>query len=330
MVKIGDIARMAGVSPATVSRVLNGTASVDPDKRKRVLKAVRETGYRPNEIARSLYKKSSHIIGYVIPSILNIFLNEIGRAIESEAFQNGYKVILCNTEESPEKETAYIEMLISMNADGIIITSNNDRLEAEISNCPLPVVALDQKIGSRYTAVSVLADNYEGGFLAAEHLAQCGCRHIIHMRCPQKYLGGVQRFKGYLDACGRYGMEPRYIDSDFDFESGIQCSREILSRFPDTDGILASSDMTALSLYKILCEHGLRVPDDVMIVGYDDVKLSRLMTPELTTIAQPMDEMGRLAVRTIIGLVSEKRALKQISILPVSLKVRQTTKPKRV
>lgn len=326
MVKIDDVAKLANVSSATVSRVLNGTAKVNYDKQKRVLKAIRETGFKPNEIARSLYKKSSHIIGYVVPNILNIFLNEIGRAIESEAFQNGYKVILCNTDESPEKESAYIQMLMSMNADGIIITSNNEKLESEIRSCKIPVVMLDQKVNTTFPAVTVQADNYKGGYLAAEHLVKCGCRRIVHMRGPQKYLSGIQRFKGYLDACEKYGIEPRYVNCNYDFESGIRSSKELLSRFPDADGILAASDMTALSLYKILYEQGRRVPDEVMIVGFDGVELSALMTPELTTIVQPINEMGSLAVKIIIDLVSKKETPHPQNILPVSLKIRQTTK----
>lgn len=326
MVKISDIAKLAQVSPATVSRVLNGTAKVSQEKKKKVLSAINETGFRPNEIARSLYKKSSRIIGYVVPSIMNIFLNEIGCAIEAEAFRNGYKVILCNTDKSPEKELQYIEMLISMNADGIIIMSNNDMIEEEIDKCSIPIVVLDQKTDIHYAAAVVQSDNHKGGFMAAEHLVKCGCRHIIQMRGPQKYLSGVQRFEGYLDACKKYHMEPRYVDAGYDFESGIGCAKKILKQFPNADGILASSDMTALSLYKVLCEEKKRVPDEIMIVGYDGLSLSKLMTPELTTVAQPMGRIGKLAAEIIIDMVNGKKNVKTYNILPVSLRIRQTTK----
>ncbi|HEX3039081.1 MAG TPA: LacI family DNA-binding transcriptional regulator [Caproiciproducens sp.] len=146
---ISDVAKLAGVSPATVSRVMNGTAKVSEEKLKRVLQAINETDFKPNEIARSLYKKSSRIIGYIVPSIMNIFLTEIGRAIEDEAFQNGYKMILCNSDENPKKEIAYINMLSSMNADGIIITANNEHLDEEIRSCRIPIVVLDKKRGNQ-------------------------------------------------------------------------------------------------------------------------------------------------------------------------------------
>ena len=292
-----------------------------------MLDAINETGFKPNEIARSLYKKSSRIIGYIVPSILNIFLNEIGRAIEDEAFQSGYKMILCNSDENPKKEAAYINMLSSMNADGIIITANNEHLEEEIRSCSLPIVVLDKSAGTSYTA-SVQSDNYSGGRIATEHLIDCGCRNIVLMRGPQKYSSSQQRFLGYVDACNEHGIQPLFINSEYSFSEGIRCSRELLQRFQSVDGILASSDMVALSLYKVLCEQGRRVPDDIMIVGYDGVELSSLMTPALTTIAQPIEEIGRLSARLIIDQVANNKIEQRENILPVSLKIRQTTKQK--
>lgn len=320
---IGDVAKLAGVSPATVSRVMNGTAKVSEEKLKRVLKAIDETDFKPNEIARSLYKKSSRIIGYIVPSIMNIFLTEIGRAIEDEAFQNGYKMILCNSDENPKKEIAYINMLSSMNADGIIITANNEHLDEEIRSCRIPIVVLDKNAGTGYTA-SVQSDNYSGGRIAAEHLIECGCKHIVLMRGPQKYSSSQQRFLGYVDVCNEHGIQPLFINSSF--LDGIECSRELLQRFPNVDGILASTDMVALSLYKVLCEQGRRVPDEIMIVGYDGLELSELMTPALTTVVQPIEQIGRLAAKLIIDQVANNEIGQRENVLPVSLKIRQTTR----
>ncbi len=327
LVHIGDVARLAGVSSATVSRVINGTAKVNEEKRRRVLDAIHETGFKPNEIARSLYKKSSRIIGYIVPSILNIFLNEIGRAIEDEAFRNGFKMILCNSDENPEKEAAYINMLSSMNADGIIITINNEHLEKEIRDCRIPIVVLDKNAGTSYTA-SVQSDNYTGGRIAAEHLIECGCRHIVMMRGPQQYISSQQRFLGYVDVCNEFGIQPLFVNSQYTFQNGIETSREILRRFPEVDGIMASTDMVALSLYKVLCEQGKRVPDEIMIVGYDGLELSELMTPALTTVVQPTEQIGRLAAKLIIDQVTNQPIENRENILPVALKVRETTMKK--
>ncbi|NLG93081.1 MAG: LacI family transcriptional regulator [Clostridiales bacterium] len=326
LAQISDVAKLAGVSPATVSRVINGSAKVSEEKAKRVLEAIKATGFKPNEIARSLYKKSSRIIGYIVPSILNIFLNEIGRAIEEEAFEHGYKMILCNSDENPKKEAAYIQMLTAMNADGIIITANNDNLDEEIRNCPLPIVVLDKEASGRYTAV-VQSDNYAGGRLATEYLLKCGSKHPVLMRPPQKYSSGRQRFLGYVEVCEEHGIQPLYIDSPFSSNDGLRCSKELLERFPYVDGILAVNDMTVLSLYKVLLMQGRRVPDDIMIVGYDGIELGGLMTPELTTVLQPIEEIGRLSAKIIIDQVADKTPDRQEYILPVKLKVRQTTRP---
>ena len=325
MVHIGDVAKLAGVSSATVSRVLNGTAKVSEEKARRVRKAIAETGFNPNEIARSLYKKSSRMIGYIVPSILNIFLSEIGRAIEDEAFRSGYKVVLCNTDQKPEKEAAYIKMLSSMNADGIIITANNEHLEEELENCRLPVVVLDKSAGASYTA-SVQSDNYQGGRISTEHLIRCGCRRIVLMRGPQQYSSSQQRFLGYVDACNEHGIQPLFVESGFSAAEGWDSAQELFRRFPDAEGILAVSDMVAFSLFKFLRGQGRRVPDDVMVVGYDGVELSGLMAPPLTTVAQPIEAIGRRAVSLILEQVENGKIEQRENVLPVTLKIRETTK----
>lgn len=322
---ISDVAKLAGVSSATVSRVINGTAKVSEEKARRVREAIAETGFSPSEIARSLYKKSSRIIGYIVPSILNIFLNEIGRAIEDEAFSNGYRVILCNTDQNPAKEAAYIKMLSSMNADGIIITANNEHLDEELENCKLPVVVLDKSVGAQYNA-SVQSDNYQGGKMSTEHLIRCGCRKIVLMRGPQQYASSQQRFLGYVDACNEHHIQPLFVNSGFNWEEGRGGALELFRRFPDAEGILATSDMVALSLYKLLYEQGKSVPDDMMIVGYDGIVLSELMTPALTTVAQPVETIGRKAVKLILEQVETGKIEQKENILPVSLVIRETTK----
>lgn len=325
LVRISDIARMTGVSSATVSRVINGTAGVSAEKAKLVEDAIQKTGFHPNEIARSLYKKSSRLIGYILPSVQNGFLSEIGRSIEDEAFRSGYKMVLCNSDENPEKEAAYLKMLIGMNADGIILTANNEFLDQQIRSCPIPIVVLDKSAGTHCTA-SVQSDNYAGGRIAAEHLIRCGCRQIVLMRGLQKYSSSRQRFLGYTDVCRKNGIQPLYVDSGYSYDDGLESARQLFRQYPGADGILASTDLVAFALYKVIHEQKRRVPDDVMIVGYDDVGLSRLMIPALTTVAQPIEEIGRLSVRLIVEQ-TERGAIRQREyVLPVSLKMRETTK----
>ena len=160
MTSIRDVAKLAGVSPSTVSRVINGTAKVDEEKMQRVLNAISETGFKPNEVARSLFKKSSRIIGVIAPDIENPFFTEMAKAIEGEAYARGYRMTLCYSENKPEKEKESIRMLSRMNADGIILMTNNEEIDAEVKDCGIPVVAVDRRINADGELAFVEADHY--------------------------------------------------------------------------------------------------------------------------------------------------------------------------
>ena len=306
MASIREVAKIAGVSPATVSRVMNGTANVDEEKKQRVLEAIQETGFKPNELARALFKKSSKIIGMIVPNIENPFFSEIAKAVEEEAFQNGYKMLLCNSANNPKKERMNIQMLVQMQADGIVIMTNSDRTGKKIAECGLPVVVMDRKLSEGREIAFIESDHYKGGKLAAEHLIECGCQHIV---------------------CRKYGRKAVWIDCDYDYDAGLAAAEELIRRYPDTDGILASNDMAAMAVYKVLHQNGRRVPEDVQLVGFDNIEFSRRMTPELTTISQPIEEMGKLAVQMIIHH-GEEISYQKENIFDVELIRRQTTKKK--
>ncbi len=327
MASIRDVAKLAGVSPATVSRVMNGTVNVDDDKKEKVLRAIRETGFRPNELARALYKKSSRIIGVIVPNIENPFFNELARAVEEEAYRNRYKILLCNSNDNTEKEFMNIQMLAQMKADGIIIVTNSDNTGQVIADCQLPVVVVDRRLTNSGQTAYVESDHYKGGQMAVSHLIECGCRNIVFLRGPLWLSSGLWRYRGYQEICSKYGMQERWIDCQYDYEDGLRAARELITQYPDTDGIIASNDMVAIATYKILSGQGYRVPEDVQIIGFDNIRFSWLFTPELTTVIQPIMDMGALAVQIIMkhrqGLPFQKE-----NILDVSLVERQTTKRK--
>ena len=179
MASIRDVAKIAGVSPATVSRVMNGTANVDADKRQRVYEAIKQTGFVPNEVARSLYKKSAKLIGLIIPSITNPFFTELADSVEKAADKSGFRVVYYNTDNNPDKEKMAVGMLKSMNADGIIITSNNEELIDVIDKSGLSVVMIDRNMSSESTYTLITSDHYYGGRLAAECLIDSGCKQIV-------------------------------------------------------------------------------------------------------------------------------------------------------
>lgn len=325
MISIREVAKLAGVSPSTVSRVMNGTANVNDEKRQKVEKVILETGFKPNEAARTLYKKSAHIIGVIVPNIENPFFNAMARAIEQEAYVNGYRLTLCNSDNNLEKEKNSIELLGRMNADGIILLTNQEGLSEEIRQCRIPVIAIDRQVRISNEVACIESDHYAGGRIAMEHLISCGCRHIVNMQAPQELSSARKRYQGYLDVCREHGITPRSIPCRYAFEDGMKQTELLLEQYPDTDGILAANDMVAISAYKVLHKKGIRVPEDIQIIGFDNINLSSLVTPEITTVAQPIQEMGTKAVHILLDYLDGRQVEKR-NIFDVELIVRETTR----
>ena len=324
MATIREVAQLAGVSPATVSRVMNGTAKVDEEKRKRVEDAIRETGFKPNKLARALFKNSSGLIGLIVPNIDNPFFNEIAKAIEEEAYNKGLHIVLCSSGNNTQKEADNIQMLEQMKADGIILITNGNHTGRMIEKCSLPVIVVDRHITDCGEIAHIEADHYQGGKLATEFLVKCGCRSIVCLRGPQEFTSGRLRYQGYCDVCRENGIPERYVDTKYSFESGIKAAYEMLERFSETDGIVAANDMVAISSYKVLRSKGIRVPEDIQIVGFDDIRFSSLVSPAVTTIHQPITEMGKRAVE-IIFRYAEGSEYSEKNVFDVYLVERETT-----
>ena len=326
MPSIKDVAALANVSPATVSRVMNGTAKVDEEKRERVLKAIQETGCVPNEAARTLFKRSAKIIGLVLPSIENPFFTQFSGAVERTADAHGYKVVLFNTDGEIEKEKNILQMLSAMNADGIILTTSSEGVDSDIQNCTIPVVVTDRLTKKKVADAYVHCDHYRGGRLAAEHLIENGCKHIVCLRGKQDISSARERYLGCKDMCSERDIKVQVIDCDYSFEAGVKATEEMLKTYPDADGIVACNDMVAISAYKVLHQSGIKVPEQIQLIGYDNIQLSELMTPELTTIAQPIEEIGRKAVELVL---QKKENDEKEYILEPKLIIRETTKNKK-
>lgn len=324
MASIRDVAKLAGVSPATVSRVMNGTANVTEEKREKVLRAISETDFVPNEVARTLFKKSSKTIGFIIPSIQNPYFTQMADVIDRAAKELGFRILLCNVEHDLDRERSAIQMLISANADGIIIASNNSELQHELSLCEIPVVILDSLFRTKDVNAYIYCNYYQGGMMAAEHLHKCGCRKIVCIKGPQQLFTAQARYQGYVDFCEDNGIEQHSIECDYDFHAGMAVTEELLSSYPDVDGIIACNDIVAISIYKILHKRNISVPEQIQLIGFDDVHLSSLISPELTTIHQPIEEMGRRAISIICDPEGLEKRGKQF-VFPVHLIERETT-----
>ena len=326
MASIREVAKLANVSPATVSRVMNGTARVDEEKKQRVLAAIKETGFVPNEVARSLFKKSAKLIGLILPSIENPFFAQLAGAIERCADKHGYRLVLCNTGSVTEKEKAAMQMLSSMNADGIILTTSNEELREFTENCSIPIIVTDRVFQGSNKLKYVHCDHYKGGRMAAEHLIDCGCKSIVCIKGQQEISSARDRYDGYRDVCKERGIKEQTVDSAYDFEEGMKVTEEILETFKDVDGIIACNDMVAISAYKVLHKRGIKVPEQIQIIGFDDIALAKLMTPELTTIGQPVKEIGAKAAELIIFKDKYAKEDKQEYIFEASLVERETTR----
>lgn len=328
MSSIREVARLAGVSPATVSRVMNGTANVNEEKRERVLQAISETGFVPNEVARSLFRKSARIIGLVLPDIENPFFTQLADAIEKKADFNGYRVILYNTRNDIEKEKMALQMMTSMNADGIIFARSNEMLQSFVEETPIPVVVTDTVFAGGHASAYVHCDFYQGGRMATEHLMECGCQRIVCMKGPQTHSSAKARYEGYRDVCAENNMQERTVETDYSFNMGLTAAEELLEKFPDVDGIVACNDIVAISAYKVLHKNNIPVPDQVQLIGFDDISLCSLISPELTTITQPIKAIGTKAAELIIHSDAQAMNMEKY-IFPVSLVERETTRRKK-
>ena len=328
MVLLRDIAKIAGVSPSTVSRVINNSAQVKADKRQRVMEAIQKTGFVPNELARSFYNNSAKIIGVISPDIDNPFFNDVVNAIEKEIYRMGYRMMMFFVNGDMEKLRSAINILETLQAEGIILMSNAEDVQEAFNNSTTPVVVFDREAKNSKEFLYIHSNNYEGGRIAAEHLIHCGCKNLIHIKGPQKLSVARDRFRGYCDGCSKYHIEIKSLESDYTFESGREAGQDILRLYSDVDGIVAANDIVAVAVMKELQCGGKRIPEDVQIIGFDDIELSQIMNPELTTIRQHVSDMGKVAVQAIIDHKERKEKSKEI-VFSVELVERGSTRKKK-
>lgn len=330
MVTIRDVAKDAGVSAATVSRVINNSINVDPRKRETVIQAIKRLGYRPNEVARSLSNKKSNNIGLLLPSITNPFFSQIAEDVENTANEHGYKVILCNTHDDPVREKEYIDNLLFSQCDGFIVISDSGILDEFTSLYDIPAVALDRYVSNeqrqslKYPIVTT--DNYEGGRLAAGHLLECGCTRIAHIGRPERSKLAELRARGFGDVLKENGMDFFNVTCPFSYREGLLAAQRLFENYPQVDGIFAGNDMIAFAAITVAFNKGIRIPEQVQLVGFDDVLFSRLVTPALTTVTQSIGLLGRNAAELLIKKMNGEDVVNEVLAFPARLIERNTTR----
>ncbi|MDQ0227791.1 LacI family DNA-binding transcriptional regulator [Metabacillus niabensis] len=315
-VKLEDVAKLAGVSPTTVSRVLNNRGYISEKTRKKVEDAIKELNYYPNDIARSLFKKRTNFIGLILPTINNPFFSELALYIENICSNYGFKVILCNSLGQLEKEKSYAEMLIRHQVDGMIVCSYNRGIEA-YKNPKLPIVAIDHYLSPTIPVIG--SDNYEGGRLAVQHLIDVGCKSIIHINGPFDLETPTQnRRKAYEDLVEK--PITYELNNLFNEEATAATIRQIFNDYPETDGIFASDDLIAATCLKVAQELHIDVPKQLKVVGYDGTQTVSSLLPQLTTIRQPIEDIAKTAVIKLNEIIEETQNDKTMEIiLPVQL-----------
>jgi LacI family transcriptional regulator len=315
-VTLHDIANRCQVSTATVSAVVNGAGWVSAKTRARVQRAIRDMGYHPNQYARGLKRQVGHAVGVIVSDLTNPFFTQIVRSLSHALHTAGRALSLCDSDHRHDLGEANLRMLVEGQIVGLVLIGDSvpeDALRAFITQrARIPVIAIEREY--RLPRVScLLVDSERGAFTATRHLVDRGCEHIAMITGPSLGAGSAtygraQRYEGYrraLAECGRPVDPQLVVEGNFRYESGRIAMRRLLAQRTPPDAVFAANDMMALGAMSVIREAGLRVPDDVALVGFDNVPMTALMVPGLTTMAMPMSELGGAAAR----LLEEQLAL---------------------
>jgi LacI family transcriptional regulator len=324
-----QIAARAHVSVGTVSHVINNTAGVREPVRRRVLEAIERLGYQPSLLARGLRRNQTTIIGVIIPDISNPFFPLVVRGVEDIAYQNSYRLMLCNADNDAQKEQVYFDELRAYRMAGlIVIPSANSRLVAAAGTAgELPVICLD-RCPEGWKGDSITVDNAEGAYQATHYLLGLGHRRIAAIAGQLHVTSAVERLKGFKRALRESGITiaPEYIqEGRFDRLSGYEKSLMLLQFSPRPTAIFAANDLVALGVLAAMRELGLRCPEDVSLAGFDDLEIASFTNPALTTVAQPAYQMGARAAALLFERLRGENLPAQHIVMNTSLKVRDST-----
>ncbi|EGR0467068.1 LacI family DNA-binding transcriptional regulator [Vibrio cholerae] len=329
MATMKDIARLAGVSTSTVSHVINKSRFVSDEIAERVNNAAQQLNYAPSALARSLKMNRTKTIGMLVTTSTNPFFGEVVKGVERSCYHQGYNLILCNTEGDNQRMKASINTLLQKRVDGLLLmcsTLEGERLDVFDRYPDIPVVVMDW--GPILFASDKIQDNsLQGGYMAAKHLIECGHREIGCITGPLIRHQAQMRYEGYKRALAEAGIaiNPDWIvESDFECEGGYQAFEKLYERGKLPSALFVSNDMMAMGVIQAASQRGLRVPDDLSLIGYDDVHIAKFMTPALTTIHQPKYRLGKAAIDTLLYRLENPDTTAQVVQLEPTLVVRSS------
>ena len=321
-ITIRDVAKKANVSVATVSRVINNKGYVFEETRNAVMQVIEELGFEPNQLARSLTNHRSKMIGVIVPHVGTTFYGQLIEGIEQAALSYGYKTMLCNTQDSSERELDYLKIFEQYNVEGVIIASNFINKE-KLATLNIPVISVDHLINESIPSVS--SNNEDGGAMAAKTLLKGGAKNFLILRGPSFLITSQERTVGFLDVLEEHDCT--YNIHDFDLvEPDAEFIYQQLKNNKEIDAIFAMSDTLALIALGCLQKLDRKVPDDVQLVGFDDAPFTKWTNPAITTVSQSVKYMGSETVNTLIKLINNEELPKVHRLIDVKLKERETTK----
>lgn len=337
MASIKDVAKQANVSIATVSNALRGTKHVSKELQQRINEAVKELNYEISPFASGLKSRKTNTIGIIVTNMNRIFFPQVIKGIHDFFEKRDYSLTIYDTDDSLKKEKKYIEMLKKSWVDGIIVDSVVERGEREdyleylsdlgSKSKKIPVVSLERNF-SDFNIDSVSSDNFTGAKIATKHLLELGCKNVAHITGPENSCITHDRVNGYICEVKKAGFKTITEKGDFSPLSGYQAMKELLLRGEAIDGVFAANDQMAIGTMKAIREHGLKIPEDIKVIGYDNTFVASIVHPSLSTINVPKFQLGTSAAELLMERMERPgRDIKNID-LPVQLITRQSTDPK--
>ncbi len=334
---IKDIARQLGISPSTVSRALKDHPDISPKTKKAVVDLANELNYRPNAIALSLRSRKSNIIGVIIPEMVHYFFSTIISGIEEVAHQQGYQVMICQSNEIYQREVDIAYTLLSSRIDGLLVSITKETLQTdhfqELINQGVPIIFFDRMMHD-VKSDKVIVDDHDGAFKAVEHLIETGRKRIVHFAGPQNRLIGMNRRNGYVHALEEHRIpvnKDLIINCD-SYEKAFDVTSQLLELKNPPDAIFAVNDLTAIGAMKTIKQAGLKIPEDIALAGFGDSLYASFVDPSLTTVTQPGFEMGTLAAELLFERLNtdgDKFINPQLKVLKTKLIIRESSVGKK-
>lgn len=333
-ISIKEIAKLSNVSVATVSRVINNNGRFSEKTRERVQKIIKDYGYTTNMAAKSLRMAKSKTVGLIVPNIDNEWFSQLVLEIENYFFKNNYSVFICNTSQNEEKEIAYFKSLDSKMVDGIICISGIEEIPTEILTRDIPIVCIDRKPKDHSEAYYVESNHYSGGYLATEELIRQGCKRIAIVSRNKTLSVNRQRLEGYKQALKDYGLEENkelellLNSSQANYDGAREAINHLIKENISFDGVFATNDWRAYGVLVGLLENDIQVPDEVKVIGFDDIFISQSSHPSISTIKQNIPELAKTASQLLLDLMNDAliKDEQKRYILPVEVIRRDSTK----